>query len=230
MKKSESGGRKASLEDKAPPSPQNLFLKLREELRADIDKNGIVRVPSGSRELLSLEGDGYYGWQFYLRTPLLRPQNLIFIGRAFWAVYRSRFQERPFQIAGVESASVPIITSLLLHAPVAVNAFTIRKERKKYGLRNLIEGKPNGLPVVLIDDLTSTGHNAIWHAVGAIADARLSLYPATFVVVFKGRKSSPRTLPTSIGVTTIESLFTLEDFNLSWEGSFTPNAQPGTIP
>ena len=67
----------------------------------------------------------------------------------------------------MESASVPIITALIIGGArrgYRVNAFTVRKERKACGKRNLIEGTPSEEPVFFIDDLASPQYNAFWHA------------------------------------------------------------------
>ena len=118
----------------------------------------------------------------------------------------------------MESASVPIITALIIGGARRghrVNAFTIRKERKAYGKRNLIEGKPSEEPVFFIDDLTSPQHNAFWHAMQAIDSARLKVYPHGYVLVLKKKAEESRTISTSMGVVHIQSLFTLSDFSLT---------------
>lgn len=65
-----------------------------------------------------------------------------------------------FQFAGLETASIPLITGLQMYAKglgLDINAFTVRKERKPYGIFQLIEGIPNNAPVMLIDDLVNSG-------------------------------------------------------------------------
>src|SRR5262249_21783045 len=149
----------------------------RETLRAFINRHCIKRAPPGSKELPSLEDNGFYEWQFYLRSAVLVPQFLAVIANTFWTTYRARFAQSPFQIAGVEQASLPIVTAILLfgaHQGIPVRAFTIRKERKTYGLRNIIEGIPHPtLPVVIIDDLTSERHNSMWHAIHTLSVEKL---------------------------------------------------------
>src|SRR6266446_216571 len=143
--------RKLVSESKSASSPQTgtmetpPFQQQREQLRREINDNGIKRAPIGSQELPALEGTGSYAWQFYLRGPLLKARHLSFVARCFWSVYKDRYLQRPFQIAGVEAAAVPIMTAIILGAGIIgleLNAFTIRKERKTYGRRNLIEGCP----------------------------------------------------------------------------------------
>ena len=184
-------------------------------------------MPQGSQELWGLGNKGYYDnnfniWQFYLRDALLEPAHLIFIARCFWTVYKPRYEKRPFQIAGVEQASIPILTTLLLTAAAMGNAdlhaFTIRKEAKTFGLKNIIEGKPDrDLPVVFVDDLTSPTHATLWHWIRTMRDAGLELYGRAFVVVYKGEKQNLKVIPTTMGDVGIESIYTLEDFNLTYE-------------
>jgi len=141
----------------------------RETLRQLINDNCIYRVPPGSKELPWMEGNGHYGWQFYLRKAVLDPKAIQLIAADFWRRYAPYFKANPFQVAGVEAAAVPILTAIIWHGferfGFEVNGFTIRKERKKYGLQNLIEGIPSSEPVLFVDDLTSPAHNAFWHFV-----------------------------------------------------------------
>lgn len=66
-----------------------------------------------------------------------------------------------FQLCGMETGSLPIIAALQSHIKILygedINAFTVRKERKAYGLFNYIEGEPNDLPVVYVDDVVNSG-------------------------------------------------------------------------
>src|SRR5579859_1554743 len=164
----------------------------RETLRQLINDNCIYRVPPGSKELPWMEGNGHYGWQFYLRKAVLDPKAIQLIAADFWRRFRSYFKANPFQVAGVEAAAVPILTAIIWHGfdrfGFEVNGFTIRKERKKYGLQNLIEGLPTYEPVMFIDDLTSPAHNAFWHFVNAIRNAGLPLNGLGYVLVRKAEK------------------------------------------
>ena len=64
------------------------------------------------------------------------------------------------QLCGLESASIPLIISMqqtLLKSGILVNGFTVRKERKNYGLHNIVEGIPQeNIPVAVIDDITNS--------------------------------------------------------------------------
>lgn len=189
-------------------------------VRDMINDDCIVRVPNGSKELPAMGGRGYYTWQFYLRKALLHSVSLQVIGEDFWAKNQEQFIQTPFQLAGVESAAVPIITAIVMAGAqrgLLVNAFTIRKNRKEYGLRNMIEGAPNALPVCFIDDLTSPQHSAFWHGLNAISSAGLRLRPLGYVVVLKKKRGESRIIATSQGDITIQSLFDLSDFALTLE-------------
>ncbi|GJI95322.1 hypothetical protein RugamoR57_20400 [Duganella caerulea] len=188
-----------------------------EVLRNKINDHCIFRVPHKSKELPAMNGGGFYTWQFYLRTALLDARSLATISRDFWNRYETVYANQPFQIAGVESAAVPIITALVCSGAergITLNAFTIRKDRKEYGRRNLIEGAPNDLPVLFVDDLTSPQHNAFWHGVYAIGMHGLVLAEDAYVLVRKQERAVSAFIETSIGTVQVQSLFTLDDFEL----------------
>lgn len=189
---------------------------IRARIRNMINDECIARVPNGSCELPAMGGQGHYVWQFYLRRALLDRECLTAIALDFWARFATLHENEPFQLGGVESAAVPIITMLVLAAPKPVTAFTIRKERKAYGLRNVIEGRPDpALPVMFIDDLTSPSHNAFWLAVREIHSAGLRMNGHGYVLVRKQRAAEAAVIPTSSGPVTIQSMFTLDDFSLT---------------
>ena len=164
-----------------------------------------------------MEGQGFYRWQFYLRAAVLNPLCLEFIVSDFWSRFGEDFLRNPFQIVGVEAASVPIITAIVLdfhRRGLPINAFTIRREQKLYGMRNLIEGIPNSDPVLFVDDLTSPQHTAFWHAVNVISLYKLTLDDRAFVLMRKQQAKEPPKIRTSIGKVIVESIFTLDDFTL----------------
>jgi len=189
-------------------------------LRDTINDKCIVRVPNGSKELPALDGQGYYTWQFYLRRVLLDPRCLQLICEDFWNRFEQLFELEPFQLAGVESAAVPLITALIMDGArrnLDVGAFTVRKNRKTYGLRNLIEGSPSDRPVLFVDDLTSPQHNAFWHVIHAISLSSLRLNGRGYVLVRKQNAEASPMIATSLGDVKIDSLFTLTDFSMTLE-------------
>ena len=189
-------------------------------VRDKINNFCIVRVPAGSKELPAIDGKGYYTWQFYLRRVLLDAFSLQVICDDFWQKYGELYKQQRFQLAGVESAAVPLITALIMDGArkgFEPNAFTIRKTQKEYGLRNIIEGSPTTDPVFFIDDLTSPQHNAFWHATSAIRQISLGFLGRAYVLIFKGNANDDRTINTSLGAVNIDSLFTVSDFSMSIE-------------
>ena len=208
------------------PSPEKLFAEGRQALRQAINDRGIFRVPPGSCELVSLEGGKgfydklFYEWQFYLRGPLLEPQHLSFIACCFWSVFKPRYLQQPFQLSGVEQACVPILTAILMTAAsfgIKPHAFTVRKERKAFGLENYIEGQPNPeLPALFIDDLTSPTHATLWHWIRIVSQARIRFYPRAFVVIYKGNRADLKDIATTQGNLGIDAIYTLEDFDMNW--------------
>jgi orotate phosphoribosyltransferase len=194
----------------------------REKLRSFINERCIARAPKGSKEMTSLTKGEYYWWQFYLREAILVPEHLDFIAQQFWHTFLPLYKQRPFQLAGLEQASIPILTALLIYGAAAfelpISAFTVRKEYKAHGKGNIIEGRPNNkLPVVFVDDLTSPQHDAFWHCVREFNRAGLRLYPRAFVLVRKQYLADPPQIVTSHGTITIEGIFTLNDFALTFE-------------
>jgi orotate phosphoribosyltransferase len=61
-------------------------------------------------------------------------------------------------VGGLETGAIPIIMSLVHE--YQINGFYVRKERKKHGKGNVIEGVPSP-DVVLVDDVISTGKGII---------------------------------------------------------------------
>ncbi|QQG38141.1 MAG: PQQ-binding-like beta-propeller repeat protein [Candidatus Kaiserbacteria bacterium] len=99
------------------------------------------------------------GWLFDLRRILLRSDALEDIAEIFWDTFRERF---PFQIGGIETAAITLVTALTVHAGEVskkkTSGFFIRKSRKKDGLMRAIEGEiAPGAPIILVDDLINSG-------------------------------------------------------------------------
>jgi len=99
-------------------------------------------------------------WQFYLKRGFFNPYFTREVFRLFLREMFDKVKDADFQIAGLEESSIPLLASFPVHAKdvgFKLNAFSIRKERKTYGLLNWLEGIPNDLSVVLIDDVYSSG-------------------------------------------------------------------------
>jgi len=105
---------------------------------------------------------------FYIdcRQTALHPQGAYLIGRVMYHLYRGL----GIKIAGVGGPTLgadPLITAFSITSYLAgdpVPAFIIRKEPKKHGTKELIEGKKNlkpGAPVLIVEDVLTTGASAL---------------------------------------------------------------------
>lgn len=129
-------------------------------LRQYINDYCIERVPLGQPKLPSRNNDVLFQYMFYLRRGLFDSTFLNYVGMLFWDKFALEYRKKPFQIAGLETASTPLIVGLTMTAPafeIHVNSFSIRKEKKKYGLFNRFEGVANNdVPVMIVDDLINS--------------------------------------------------------------------------
>lgn len=164
----------------------------------------------------------WYTWMFYLRRGLFNHQFLSAVSQMFIYKMERIDPELNFQISGLETAATPMLAGIPLIARVFgddINAFVVRQERKKYGLRNTIEGQPNSKPVVMIDDLCNSSAS-LSRCHKELVNLKLGVCTTAFVIVNKSneevhsnkRLNTDMYLPSNIRVI---SLFTLDDFNLS---------------
>lgn len=126
------------------------------DLKETIRKEAYIEA-SASREIFDPNGHPI-PWILDLRAVLLDAHNLNIIAEQFW----TRFKHlKEVQIAGLELASVSLMTAIVLFAEkhgCKANALVIRKSRKKYGLQNKIEGcLEKGRPTIVVDDLVNSG-------------------------------------------------------------------------
>jgi orotate phosphoribosyltransferase len=119
----------------------------------------IYRVKPGEPKLPGKLPNTLYTWQFYLRRGLFNHEFLTAVSELFLQKVHEELNTFDFQIAGLETASTPLLAGIPLVAAkygLDINAFSIRKNRKEYGLLNWIEGRVNNKPIMLIDDLCSS--------------------------------------------------------------------------
>lgn len=127
-----------------------------------------------------------YSWQLYLSRLLYSPVHIDMIADWFWLRFHRKFEESPFQLAGREWSAIPLLTALPQHfVDLKLNSFMIRRERKNYGIHNYVEGKPNDLPVLIVDDLCNST-NSFLHCKNVIQnELKLEVYPDIFAVLNK---------------------------------------------
>lgn len=177
-------------------------------IKSQIFRLGLKTQAEGA-SILSSKGRPQ-NWLIDMRRLFLHRDTLELIAREFW----KKFQHEPvFQVAGMETAAIPLLTAITIYAPKergVVNAVIVRKERKITGLCNPIEGELTGLPVVLVDDILNSGGSAE-KARAVIAQAGHRVWKAFAVVDYRSQRGLRWREDNDIDVT---SLFNLDDLNL----------------
>jgi len=115
-----------------------------------------VIVTKDTHKIVSARGEKS-NWLFDFRSILLEPDYIDLIAEIFWDRYKMQY---PFQVGGLETAAIPIITAIVLKGNQLgkpVSGFYVRKSRNKRGLLKLVEGQMNDYPIILVDDLINSG-------------------------------------------------------------------------
>jgi len=194
------------------------YEQLRNWTRDFINENCIYRGPPIPGKVPGT----VYTWQFYLRRGLFRYDFLSAISQMFLYKVQTEIGHFDFQISGLETASTPMLAGIpLVSAALGqkINAFSIRKEQKEYGLKNWIEGVPNDKPVMLMDDLCNS-QVSMKKAYDILLAHNLNVFDKAFCIVNKvnkedgseERQTTDKHLPKHIKMI---YLFDLDDFNLS---------------
>ena len=95
-------------------------------------------------------------WMVDTRVLLLDPSSMRRIALLFLDAVR---EFGPFQLACMEMTGIPLMVGIqhtALSQGLEINGLIVRKERKKNGRMRAIEGTPNSLPVIFVDDLLNT--------------------------------------------------------------------------
>ena len=103
-------------------------------------------------------------WQFYLRRLTHNGRMSYLMSLLFFDDLKRKIQEgseyQSIQIVGLETGSIPIMVALQQMAAshkINLNSFSVRKERKRSGLFNIVDGIPTEDPVVFVDDVINSG-------------------------------------------------------------------------
>jgi orotate phosphoribosyltransferase len=181
---------------------------------------GNIVQHSGATKIISPKG-GLQNWLIDLRAVFMRSDVLAAIADEFWAINQDRAR---FQVGGMETAAIPLLTAILLRAPDRhrpINGFIIRKERKTTGLGKIIEGHVTDAPIVLVDDVLSSGKSAERARVAVEAAGR-AVDQFFSVVDYKSRAGLRWRQQKEIEV---QSLFELSDFGLELQNNPEPPMQ-----
>ena len=162
-----------------------------------------------------------YTWMFYLRNGLFNHQFLINVSQLFLYHMERMDPKFNFQLTGLETAATPMLAAIPMVASamgIDINAFVVRKTRKEYGLKNIVEGIPNDKLAVMIDDLCNSSQSMA-QCLKTLGQEQIPVGNVAFCIVNKSNKGvheetrlkTDMYLPSEIRVI---SLFTLDDFGL----------------
>jgi outer membrane protein assembly factor BamB/adenine/guanine phosphoribosyltransferase-like PRPP-binding protein len=185
------------------------------ELKQRIEDDVLIK---SSPETSILTGGQEGPWLFDFRARLLEPHFLKLVADLFWEKYQNEY---PFQVGGLESASLPIIAAIVLRGldrGMPVNGFYIRKSRKPKGLQKIIEGTLTDEPIVLVDDLINSGGTFL-KQIEVLAKENKRVKNIFALVRFRDMETY--TFATSRGIS-IFSPFTLADFGLAMDKKSPP--------
>ena len=177
-----------------------------EHLRSEIEHKGIYRVPHNRGYIYAKAPNVGYTWQFYLRRCLFDPKFVLSAAE----LLVEKLPDKNIQIAACEDAGVPL--GLAMSAVIGVPMLSIKKERKAYGLLNFTEGVITDRPLLLVDDLAGS-QDTLKKAVNILNAFKL---PTADHYVAMVNKTQGTHKDSYVGAKELISLFTCEDFALSW--------------
>ena len=162
---------------------------------------------------------GYMRSQFYLRnlthdSDMVTCATMLIINQMF----KNGMTDTVFQIAGLETSSIPLISHLQAKMRVAnksVNTFSIRKERKKYGLFQFVDGIPNQSNFVVVDDLINSGSSVHRVLDTCLYECNLDPYPESFFIV--NMRPERKYIPFNGALIRVNSIFDKNDFSFEYD-------------
>jgi orotate phosphoribosyltransferase len=174
--------------------------RLKHILRARSVRTGDFVLASGQRSNLYVD----------VRLTACKAEAMPLIGRAFLEKMAARGW-RPQAVGGLTMGADPIAMAIA-HESVAagnvIDAFVIRKEAKQHGMKRYVEGLPEtaGIPVVIVDDVCSTGGSTV-KAIERAREAGMNVLGALCLV---DRKLGGREAMTALGCP-FDSVFEIDD-------------------
>ncbi len=149
-------------------------------------------------------------WIFDFRNILMNGGIADRISEIFYESYKDKY---PFQLCALEIAGVPLVTSIMTkfyaRGVTDINAFFIRKSRKKTGTLRMIEGSPDDTKeIILVDDLMNKG-NSFWKQIEILESLGYKVTEVWSILRFRDISYYKRFHNRNIKVT---SLFDLNDF------------------
>lgn len=134
-----------------------------------------------------------YTYQYYLSNGLYNVEFNKKICKEFYRIISTEINNFDFQIAGREWSSIPLLSFIPMYMNlehnININSFMIKSERKSYGTHNFIEGIPNNLPVLIVDDLCNST-NSFKFCYDIIKNEGLDIMPYIFAILNKYGKNT----------------------------------------
>lgn len=179
--------------------------EIREQLKKDL--SDISYTTKEQRDLFDPSGKAFK-WFFDIKGIMLRPGSLRRISELFWDHIRT---QGDVQLGGLETVAIALISGVVMRAEedgVRLNAFYVRKSRKRDGMQRQIEGALTDAPVILIDDGLNSGKSIVRQVEALKAEGKRVV---EVCVILAFRDPSFYTYFTENGIR-VWSIFTLNDF------------------
>jgi len=176
-----------------------------EYLRNEIEHNGIYRCEPGTKIPAKSAGK-FYTWQFYLRPCMYDSK---FINAAADLLYL-KLTSTQVQIGACEDAG--LVLGMALAARLNQPMISIKKKPKEYGLQNKLEGRLTGRPILLVDDLAGS-QVTLRTSRQLLTTLGIEVAPEYATLINK----TQGTHDTYLNDMQLISLFTCDDFKLSWQ-------------
>lgn len=192
----------------------------RSKLRDYINDNVIFRYNPEKRYNEQYVGGGipnnkmvHHGrpWHIFMRRLTHNVDMMFTVCDAMARMYDWN-SDKDFQLAGLETGSLPLLSHLQMYIrneyQYPVNVFTIRKERKSYGLFHYIEGIPNEHQVIMVDDFVNTGSafQRLYYTIDKEVKPYVEITDAWCILKVKNEEND-----------LVKSIFTLDEFDLKFD-------------
>lgn len=197
----------------------NRGLSDRERFRQYILDHAFVRKSDG-KQIIPRHSQGFRdsAWLFDFRAIAFDAPFLKFYATEFWKRYERAY---PFQVGGVESASIPFITAIALMGDsrgMPVRSFFMRKSRKRDGLTRMFEGSFTEDPIILVDDILNSGQS-FYRQVLALDEAEKRVTDIFVALAFRDTARYGFANERNIRVS---SIYMLPDFDIPLLDSVSP--------
>lgn len=197
----------------------------------------IHRVKPGDKPLMPLHPNhapNGYTWLIMSRRGLTNRTFLNYLGILFWDKFAEKYKKNKFQISGLETACIPMITAINMTSALFdiedLNCFYIRKKPKDYGLFQQVEGLfDKELPVMVIDDFYNS-RSTFLKCKEKLEELDLKIYDKAFSIidkrmeVYMGENGVPdqvkgwrENIRKSLEGLEVVSLFQITDFDLEYD-------------